>query len=461
MGQVMRFSVVFFLILALHFFAVGAGASDQLSRSFTLANGLKVFLLEKRDVPLVNAVAAVNLGAKDETPETSGLVHLLEHYVLFRGTEQRSGSEISRQVRRHGAYFNAHTGQDLALFEIVVPAEHTLFALSNQKEILFNLKLTQAGLDEEKEVIFEELRELEDDPFRYAVSLVYQNLFREHPYGNPVEGRLESIQRLTIETMEDFYQRFFVPSNCSLAIVGDFEAANLEKEIQAIFGVVPASPAPTSGLEKIELARPLQKTVELEVELDVNKAYLVIGFQAPDYNHPDQYAVDLLTEILGRGISPKLVSVLRGRRQLAETIFMSYYAHKYGGVALVYLTLNAGDVAAAKRETLRCLRQARQENFSPEDFIGEARFHAFDFLGGAKNRVRYLAYQAMEIGLTLARSMAQHLILSNSAAPFSYLENINRLTSSDVRKAAATYFSRNEYVAVSIVPKKKSREEKR
>lgn len=430
-------------------------AQGQKSRSFSLDNGLRVFLLEKHDIPLINAVAAVNLGAKDETPETSGLVHLLEHYVLFRGTDKRSGSEISRQVRSHGAYFNAHTGQDMAIFEIVVPVEHAAFALRNQKEILFDLKLTQAGLEEEKEVIFEELRELEDDPFRYATSLVYQHLFQGHPYGNPIEGKKETIELLTAETMESFYRRFFVPGNSALAVVGDFESAWLEKEIRALFETVPAAGPSSPPPAKIELARPLSKAVELEVELDVNKAYLVIGFLAPDYNHPDQYAFDLLTEVLGRGLSPMLSSVLRGRRRLAETIYMGYQAHRHGGVSLVYLTLDPGDVAAAKRETLGFLRRARNENFSPEDFLGEARFYAFDFLGGARNRIHHNVYRAMESGLSLARSLAQHLLIGSSEAPLSYLENIGRVTSSDLRKAAATYFSRREHVAVAILPRRK------
>ena len=88
---------------------------------FVLDNGLKVVLLEKRGLPLVNISAAVGVGTKDEPAGSSGLVHLLEHCILFRGTEFRSGTEIGRDIRRNGAYFNAHTGQDLASFEISLP----------------------------------------------------------------------------------------------------------------------------------------------------------------------------------------------------------------------------------------------------------------------------------------------------------------------------------------------------
>lgn len=427
--------------------------AKETSGRFTLANGLEVFLLEKRDIPLTNVVAAVNLGSKDEAPETNGLVHVLEHCILFRGTEQRSSSEISRQVRRHGSYFNAHTSQDLAYFEISVPSEQADFALRNQKEILFDLKLAQEDLDKEKEVIFEELSQLEDDPTKYATSLVYQNLFQGHPYGNPVQGNKEVIRGLTVDDVQGFYKRFFVPSNCALAVVGDFSTAEMEEKVKAVFGEVTG---PALEPVKFNQPQPLKKgTVELEVGLDVNKAYLVIGALAPDYNHPDQYAVDVLTQIFGRGLNPMLGSVLRSRRRLAETVFMAYHAHHYGGLTLVYLTLDPRNLKAAKRETISFLKRAYAENFSPDDLLGEERVYAYDFLSGAKNQIRYDVFQAHEKGLAMAASLVMHMMLSEGRDTGSYLKHIEEITSSDLRKAAARYFSQGEYVVISIVPRKK------
>jgi predicted Zn-dependent peptidase len=424
-----------------------------MSRGFVLANGLQAFLLEKRDAPLVNVVAAVNLGSKDETAETSGLVHVLEHCILFRGTELRSGSEISRQVRRHGGYFNAHTTQDLAFFEISVPSEHADFALRNQKDILFDLSLTQENLDKEKEVIFEELSQLEDDPTKYATALIYQNLFKGHPYGNPLHGNKEVIRALTVDDIKAFYKHYFVPSNCALAVVGNFDAAEMEEKVRAIFGDVSG---PALDPVKFELPQPHEKgTIELEVELDVNRAYLVIGALAPDYNHPDQYAMDILTQIFGRGLNPMLGSVLRGRRRLAETVFMDYHAHKYGGLTLVYMTLDPGNLKAAKRETINFLKRAYTENFSPDDLLGEARMYAYDFLDSAKNQIRYNAFQSQEKGIAVATSLARHMMLSEAGNAGSYLKQIEDITSSDLRKAAARYFSHGEYIVVSVVPRKK------
>jgi len=430
-----------------------AGPADETARQFILDNGLRVFLLEKRNFPLVNVVAAVNLGSKDETAATSGLVHLLEHYILFRGTELRSGGEVGLDVRRHGGYFNAHTGQDLAIFELTVPAENAEFALDNQKEILFNLKVTQEELDREKEVVLEEFNQMEDDPFLRAISIAYKGLFRGHPYGNPLHGEREVIRGLGAETIQEFYRKYCVPANCSLAVVGDFTLKDMEDKVRRVFGEIKGLP-----LEKpmIEPARPPQEPVRVEVELDVQKAYLVIAALAPDYNSPDQHSFDVLTEILGRGLNPMLLGALRGRRKLAETVSVSYQAHRHGGAVLAYLTLDPGDIRAAEREATSFLKRVREENFSPQDVFGQEQQYAFDFLGSAKNRIRYSAQQSQERGLFLATSLARFMLLSDGKENRNYLASIEKVNSSDLRKAAAKYLGRGDFVVVAVVPKKKS-----
>jgi predicted Zn-dependent peptidase len=432
--------------------SISLPASEEAAKYFVLDNGLKVFLLEKRNVPLVNVATAVGLGSKDETAETSGLVHVLEHYILFRGTESRSGSEVSRDIRRHGAYFNAHTGQDLAFFEISVPTSASDFALSNQKEILFHLKITQEELDTEKEIILEEFRQLEDDPFKYATSLVYQNLFRGHPYANPLIGDPEVIQNLTQEKIAALYGRYFVPPNCSLAVVGDFSLEEMEEKVRQVFGDVRGEAPPPL---KFEPAKPPEKAVDLDVEMDVQKAYLVIATQAPDFNNPDQYAMDVLTEVLGRGVNPLLYSALnQGPRKLVETIMMAYQAHKYGGAVLAFFTLDPKNLGMAKREAVNYLRRAREGYFSPQDIPGEQQMFAFDHLGSAKNQIKYNAYQTQERGLSMAVSLAQFMILREGPAESNYLENIDRVKSGDLRKIAGKYLGRANFVIVSIIPKK-------
>lgn len=421
---------------------------------FELSNGLKVFLLERDHLPLVNMVFAVNAGSKDETAETSGLAHLLEHLILFRGEAVDDGADIRLEARRRGAYVNAHTGQDLSLFEIALPAEQADFGLAFLQEILFDFRLSREELAKEKEVVLEELSRVEDDPLRYAVSLVFQNLFPGHAYGNPVLGTREVIKSLSLDQVEAFHKNHFVPSNCSMAVVGDFVLEEMEEKIRSRFGVLDRIPPPSGRAFK---AAQLGKPVEIEKELDVQKAHLVIGYVAPDYNHADQYDMDVLTEIFGRGVNPLLHTILRGRRRLAETVSMNYAAMKYGGAVLIHLTLDPKNVPSARREVTEFLKKARQENYSSEDYSGEEGFYAFDYLESAKNQILFNLHQAQEKGLSLAGSLAKHMLLNERPASGPFWENIKKVGSSDLRKTAGRYFSGAGYAAVSVLPRQEAK----
>jgi predicted Zn-dependent peptidase len=440
------------LLSCLLFLAPLIPQEKEQSKSFVLENGLKVFLYERHTLPLVNLSIAVNLGTKDESDETSGLVHLLEHCILFRGTEARSGAEVGQDIRRHGAYFNAHTGFDLSLFEISLPSEYTDFALKNQKEILFNLKLTQEELDEEKKVIIEELNQLQDEPLKYGTSLLYQSLFKDHPYQRMAEGKREVIEAASAEQVEKFYRKFFIPSNCALAAVGDFSLEEMEKKVRETFGELKGEKVSAPNYNKIIS---LKKRTEIEQEMDVNSAYLFIGFIGPDYNHPDLSSVDVLTEVLGRGVNPMLNMPLRGRTNLVNNFSMSYSAYKYGGAIIITIILDPKNINMAKRMLFGFLRETGRMQYTKKDYLGEEQFYALDHLQSAKNQIKFRFHQAFEKGLNLATSLAMDMLLNESQERGSYLESILKVSSTDLRKAASAYVSKDRLVLISILPRKK------
>ena len=439
------------LVLALALSSGHLSSKDTLkTKEFALDNGLRVFLYERHTIPLVNLAFAFNIGSKDESDETSGLVHMLEHYVLFRGTEFRSGDEISQQIRQHGAYVNAHTEYDLSVFDISLPSQHVDFALSNHKEILFNLKITQEELDQEKEVILEEINQVLDDPLRYSTSLVYQNLFQNHPYQRPVYGKTDVIENVTVAQMEHFYKKHFVPSNCALAVVGDFQMDEMEKKIRDVFSGLQGEPFSSPHYDK---AAPLENKHEVKKEMDVKQAYLVLGFMGPDYRDKDQFALDLLSEILGRGLNPTLNHPLLERRIYVNTLIMNYTAHKYGGAILIYIILEPKHLKTAQRLIHNYLKTTRSMNYSASDYIGDERFRATDYLQCAKNGIRFKLHRAQEKGLHLATSIARHMHLAEGTAPINFLEEIEKLDSTDLRKAAQKYLTKSDYIIVTITPK--------
>jgi len=429
-------------------------AEDNPTLFFTLDNGMKVFLQEKHSIPLVNCVVAFEVGSKNENDQNNGLVHILEHYILFRGTKFRSGEEISRDIRSHGAYFNAHTGRDLSLFEMTLPGRYLDFALRNQKEILFDLKFDQTALDAEKQVILEELNQLYDDPFKLASSLTYQALFQSHPYHRPIYGKEENIKNATIEQLQEFHSRYFTPENSALAIVGDIELEKTKALLKEIFGPIPTNERQAEPFNKASL---IQKTVEIEKEMDVNMGYLAVALPGPDYNHADQYKIDVLTEIFGRGVNPLLYHPMMNKRIIANSLSMSYVAHKYGGSILILLAVDAKNLKRAKKEIVNYIKNSRKLDFSSDDVLGDRQFYVMDYVTSAQNRIRFRGERANERGLAIATSLARYMLLNELSDRGNYLEKIGSVKSSDLRQAAGKYLNRKAYAIVMIKPAKKKK----
>jgi len=411
------------LLIALIFFPVWTFAESEKSSShFTLDNGLEIFLYQKPTLPIINFVFAFNVGSKDESEHTNGIVHVLEHCLLFRGSKFVNDKNFSQRIRNHGAYYNAHTGRDIAIFEMSLPSEFSDFALQTLREILFEFDLKQQDLDNEKKIIIEELQSIKDDPYKTALSLIYLNLFQNHPYQNSVYGKIDVIQKLTSEEVMIFYNKYFVPSKCVLAVVGHFSIDEMEKKTKSILGDIKKK----SDLEykKFYNVKPLERVVEKEIKMDVKMGYLAIGLNSPGYNSKDQYAVDLLTEIFGRGFSPLLNQSLMNRRIETHSLEMSYFSDTYGGAIIIFIKLNPKHINAAESEIDQFLKSSRRLNYSKDDYASDTRYRAFDLLESAKNRIKFNSESVNEQGMQIGYSLVRYMLMNQMSDRGNYLDEI-------------------------------------
>ena len=428
------------------------GAETGRNKYVALDNGLKVLLSERDKLPLINIAFAVDVGAKDETKETNGLVHLLEHLVLLGSTESFKSEHLIKETRAKGFSMNAHTDNDLMTFEMSFPAKHLDFALDLSREKIFALKIIKEEMEGEKKIINEEINQILDDPESLGTSLVFRHLFQGHAYEHPIYGNKEIIQNATVNQLETFYKNYFTPANCSLSIVGRFKIEDVENKISEIFGEVKKSPP---GKKEIPHCRPLKKRAVITEELDIEQAYVIIGFQAPAFNHEDHFPMNLLSFIIGKGFNPLLNFVLMGKRRYAEGFSTRYLPLKHGGVFLVYAITKPGSTKAAAREIIRFLKKSRGLRYAKEDFLAENQSFVFDYLESAKNQVRLSSEQAREDGLHTALSYARYLLLA--AQGINHTNNLEKIRSKHLRDTATNYLSGKKYVTVYLLPAKKKK----
>ena len=447
--------------------AVGTVWTEDLpSTHYILDNGLSVYIQKRDHIPLVNIVFAVNVGSKDEGPNTNGIVHLLEHLILLGPTHFHTVDEINLEMRRHGAQFNAHTSHDLMTFHLSLPAQYWEFGLNMLKEKLFHLRLTQQQVDKEKEIIFEELSQHQDDPYTLATFLAVENLFKGHPYQQPVYGVRSVIEKAAVEEIESFYKKFFVLSNCALAVVGDVDPEPVDNKIRQVFG-------PGAGIEKstaplvsdFKPAPSLKKTVKVERFLDIKEAHVIFAFEAPPLGHPDQLGLDIINLILGRGINPLLSQALtRMGKPLAYNLQTRYIMMEYGGAFLIYTSMEPKKVNQVRIELIKFLKTLWDFNYSKEDYPLDQQSEVTDYLEAAKNQVKFSYQEFLESGLNAALSYARNILfyklhkdeIDGKREP--YMVRVDKTTSSDVRNTASHYLSGEKYVMVTILPDKKKEE---
>jgi predicted Zn-dependent peptidase len=441
---------VFFLLPAVLLFP--AAAEPPASAYFTLDNGLQVLLQEKHDLPLTGMALAIDLGTKDESEATSGYAHLFEHMLLF-GSGGGAGTADSEarlaELRRHGVAHNAHTDHDLMTFEVSCPAAESAWALERMRQTVFSGQLDPRLLESEKRVISEEILQLRDDPAFLGRMLVMEQLFAGHPYGQPVYGDGRAIAGATVEGLRAFCAPRLVPGNCALSVIGDFSLAAMEEHIRRSWGGLAKVAAPAAV---VPLAGRLEKNSERQIRLDIQESHLFIGWRAPDFNDEQRLAFSLLTHILGSGLNPLLNSVLRGGRPLAERIDMSYMPLRSGGLVVLHVTLKERDIRAAKSEVAAFLGRISSFNFSKEDVLPRERMHVLDFLGSAKNQMEYGSGNFRELTLNLSVACSRYLLLNRTPVQGSYLENVDKVSSSDLRRAAGKFLSGRKWALLVITP---------
>ncbi len=424
------------------------------SAFFVLDNGLQVLLQEKRGLPLTGIALAIDLGTKDESEETGGYAHLLEHMLLFGATSESDSEARLAALRGRGVEQNAHTDHDLMTFEVSCPAEESAWALEQMRLAVFSPRLEEGRLEAEKRIIREELLQRRDDPRGLGQLLVMERLFAGHPYGRPVFGEEAAVAAATVEKLQAFCRPHLVPDRCALALVGDFTLADMESEVRRRWGALARGETPAAALPA---AGRLEKNSEHQVALDVEESHLFIGWRAPAFNDGERLPFSLLSHLLGGGMYPILNGVLRGGRQLADRVSMSYSPMRAGGVALLHLTLENRNIRAAKGEIASFLSGIGSFHFSPKDVPPRLRQGMLDYLQSAKNQMEYGNGSFRESALNLSVASARFLLLNRNPVTGSFLESVEDVSASDLRRAAGMYLSGKKWVVVAVTPQGKER----
>lgn len=407
-----------------------------------LDNGLKVICMEDHTFPLVAVVTAVRVGSRYESEKESGISHLLEH-LLFKGTKTRGYKEVNEALEAIGGYNNAFTRKDYTAFEIVVPSEHLEKGLEIQSDMLFNSIIPPHELERERGVVISEIDQKLDHPLSYLQRMFERNFYQGTPYSKPILGSPDTISAISRNQILHFYRNYYIPSNMTIAAVGDFEKDRLISLIKAYYGHIPPKEKPKAKHLESEGVRLPQDIIE---EYDTGMAFMKLGFKIPTWRNEDIYAVDLLSSILASGENSRLSDRLKREKGLVSYIGGEINIYRELSSLEITAILDEDNIEMVKRIIIEEIDRLKVESV-PEREIDKA-------------KVRYETSEAFqkEKFLWIAREIAGCDASTNVHFRLNYLDNIMRVDSKDIKKVAQKYL--NGCMTVILKPKNKKNPEK-
>ena len=281
--------------------------------SFTLKNGLQVVVIPDHRTPVVTQMIWYKVGSADETPGKSGLAHFLEH-LMFKGTSKHPVGEFSQTVLRVGGNENAFTSTDYTGYFQRVPREQLARMMEFEADRMTGLILKDENVLPERDVVLEEFNmRVANNPDARLTEQIMAALYLNHPYGRPVIGWRQEIEKLDREDALAFYKRFYAPNNAILVIAGDVDANDVRPMVEKNFADIPTQPAiPAKRLRPQEPVPAAPRTVTLSdprVEQPGLRRYYLVP-SASTAAAGESPALDVLAQLMGGGSNSYLYRTL-------------------------------------------------------------------------------------------------------------------------------------------------------
>lgn len=285
-------------LLAVLYGANATAALDLRSASIErLENGLTVILLEDRNLPVVSVQMLYRVGARDESYGRTGIAHFLEH-MAFRSSVNFPDTGLVSSIYAVGGEWHGYTWTDQTTYFATVPKQNADLLLRIEADRMDRLTLARDDMAAERGAVLAEMHMYENYPTSMLLDALMFTSFQAHPYRNNTIGFESDIEALKHADVVAFYQRHYRPANAVLAVVGDFDRAEIEARVAKLFGGM-AGGEPTPLPHTIEPVQQGERRVRIEARTDEKR--FRIGYRAPSANHPDFAAFLVLQEVLGKG----------------------------------------------------------------------------------------------------------------------------------------------------------------
>ena len=398
----------------------------------TLGNGVRVLTAPMPQAQSVSCFLMFAAGSRYETADIGGIAHFAEH-MFFKGTDRRpTARSISAEIDGIGGEFNAFTGKEFTGYYVKCAAATRDVALDVLVDMIRNSRFDAEEIEREKGVIVEEMNMYFDTPRDFVGGVYDSLLYGDHPLGRDVIGTKETVRAATRETFTSFLDRWYRPERMVVGVggrIGDDLLERLEELLGSIEpretgapepAVIPANGSPVSVFTK-----------------QSDQAHIVLGARSYPLGHPDRFALQLLTTVLGSGMSSRLFTEVRERRGLAYYVFSSNAAF-----------LDAGSLYAQAGVDIQRIDDA------VSTIAAEVRRMAEEPVPAAElEKARAFAKGRFVLGIesphgTIMYGLRREVLLGEAEEPEAMLAGLDAVTAEDIQRVAQDVVGKQLKLAV-------------
>jgi len=284
-----------------------------------LHNGLRVITVPMKDNPTVTVLVLVATGSKYETKELNGISHFLEH-MCFKGTVKRPKAiNISKELDALGSEYNAFTAQEYTGYYAKSDAKNFAQIFDVVSDIYLNSSFPDPEIEREKGVIIEEINMYEDMPNRHVQDLAMKLLYKDQPAGWNIAGTKNNILNMKRDDFVKYKKDHYLPEATVMVVAGKISEKEVFKEVKKIFGSVKRG----DKADKVKVKEKQTKPQALVQFKKTDQTHFVLAVRSYDLFSKKNYALAVLSSILGGGMSSRLFQKLR------EEMGVGYYVRAY------------------------------------------------------------------------------------------------------------------------------------
>jgi zinc protease len=410
----------------------------------TLPNGLTVILLEDHSTPIVHLQLWYHVGSKNEKPGRTGFAHLFEH-LMFKGSKNVQPEAHTSMISSIGGQSNAYTTDDETVFWQTVPSHYLPLILWLEADRMASLRIDKDTFTNERDVVKEERRmRVDNQPFGRLNEIIYDQAFTAHPYKHATIGSMADLEAASVDDVRDFYQTYYVPSNATLVLVGDFDSTQATQLVAQYLGRVP------KAMREVPRDIPKEPPQTKEKRVTLREPWplpaVVVAYHITYDGNPDSYPLHIAAKVLSDGQTSRIYQKLVYEKQMAVAAFgnanLIEDPNLFYAVAIVQPGNSPEDVA---KELIAEVERLKAEPIADRELQRAKNQFARDYILSRESN--------QQKAMHLAHAVVIHKDIKTADGEFDIFQNISV---ADVQRVARTYFRPENRMVLTVMPSGKA-----